>query len=383
MPQEELRRNQTTESPAQNALYYDRKVMESIDEESMTSTSSSRAKIAKIPFVVHLRRQFAFWHASYFFDWLAAIAIFCIEGSIFNLVLKPTVRYIEQADPGVQFPVMKSIVPTWLLMVLVVVAPMIVFVFIQIWRRSLHDFHHACLGNFEGLVITNLVTDIIKVSIGRYRPLWAQACPSGDPSECAGDLRMSFPSGHSSSSFAAGIFVSLYLMGKLGLFRHGHSTSLWKAMICLSPLAVSFFVACSRLYDYHHNFSDVIAGSVIGLCFGTFAYHLHYPSPLFDDPRYHGVLLGHNDVDGEEEDHHFTEEKEITLIGIHIAFIGGGQPKHRKPTRFPRLSALREASKKRRGSPPYIMKRVHSIADSDPTMTPSVQTNEAADDGMV
>jgi len=93
------------------------------------------------------------------------------------------------------------------------------------------------------------------------------------------DARMSFPSGHASSTFASAIVVSLYLAGKVGLLRssNGKGGSVWALLITLSPLAVSFFITLSRYIDYHHDTDDITSGMLLGLVMGILAYHLNYP----------------------------------------------------------------------------------------------------------
>lgn len=50
--------------------------------------------------------------------------------------------------------------------------PITVFAVYQVLFRSLHDFHHACLGLLTSLVVTLVFTDAIKLTAGRYRPDW-------------------------------------------------------------------------------------------------------------------------------------------------------------------------------------------------------------------
>ena len=67
----------------------------------------------------------------------------------------------------------------------------------------------------------------------------------------------SFPSGHTSSSFAAATSVFLY-----------HK----KAGIC--TLTLAFLIGFSRLYNYVHFPTDVLAGMLFGIITAIFVYHL-------------------------------------------------------------------------------------------------------------
>ena len=102
--------------------------------------------------------------------------------------------------------------------------------------------------------------------------------PGGNPPEdfssedlkCTGDPgtiiegRKSFPSGHSSFSFAAWGFVFFYIAGKLGTFHCSRPISTWRLLLPLIFLLVPLSIALSRTSDYHHHWQDVLAGSVLG-----------------------------------------------------------------------------------------------------------------------
>ena len=105
--------------------------------------------------------------------------------------------------------------------------------------RSVVDLTSASLVVTLALPLNGVITDLVKLCVGRPRPDFVYRCwpelggqvPdgafSGDNLKCSGDHdtiiegRKSFPSGHSSFSFASWGFVFLYLSGKafLYLFR--------------------------------------------------------------------------------------------------------------------------------------------------------------------
>lgn len=131
---------------------------------------------------------------------------------------------------------------------------------------------------FSNLISTMIVTDLLKVFVGRPRPYFAAACTayvSGSFSQCTGDpatvaeARKSFPSGHSSLAFSAAIYVACYLSSVLGVgvacdAQTRSAPRAWKIpVLLLFPLSACF-VAASRTVDYHHNYADVVAGSLLG-----------------------------------------------------------------------------------------------------------------------
>lgn len=87
-------------------------------------------------------------------------------------------------------------------------------------------------------VVTQVLTQTLKVAVGRTRP--------------DGSDNHSFPSGHASATFA----VATVLQRHLG----------WKA--ALPTYTVASYVAMSRLHENRHFLSDVIFGAAIGVVCG-------------------------------------------------------------------------------------------------------------------
>ncbi|KAI0362173.1 acid phosphatase/Vanadium-dependent haloperoxidase [Trametes cingulata] len=164
--------------------------------------------------------------------------------------------------------------------------------------RSWWDLHSSWLGLLLSLSITGGITQFVKITVGRPRPdLIARCIPRAgavDPPLGLSTVEIctqthrhtlqdgwrSFPSGHSSLSFAGLGFLSFYLAGKLHLFdTRGHTVKAWLA---LTPLSGAALVAISRTMDYRHHWHDVLAGSLLGLVTAYFSYRQYYP-PLHSD----------------------------------------------------------------------------------------------------
>jgi len=167
--------------------------------------------------------------------------------------------------------------------------------------RTLWDAHNSALGLILSLSLAGGFTQVVKMSVGRPRPDVLDRCqpdlgtvdpPSGFSSvaichqpdrHILNDGFMSFPSGHSSLSFAGLGFLSLYIAGKLHLFdSRGHAPKAWLFVL---PLFGALLVAISRTMDYRHHWEDVVAGSWLGMLTAYFSYRLYYPSLFSEHPH--------------------------------------------------------------------------------------------------
>lgn len=169
-----------------------------------------------------------------------------------------------------------------------------------------------------GHLLNTLVTLIGKKTIGRLRPNFLDVCrPDINPYSKCGEVfqtgktylipdidfmctaqdkseveesRLSFPSGHSSTSFYTAVFLICYL------------NHMWKRRSCSLILHIvqvfifscAFFVAMTRITDNKHHVTDVFAGSGIGALVGLLTsyysmqfykrseYMIKHNSKLFD-----------------------------------------------------------------------------------------------------
>ena len=123
-----------------------------------------------------------------------------------------------------------SYVPANLLWTCVTFVPLSAIVIMFLVNRSMVDLSSATLVVTLAMPLNGVITDIIKLVVGRPRPDFVFRCwPDGQVPDdafsretllCSGNPdvvmegRKSFPSGHSSFSFASWGFVFLYLSGK-------------------------------------------------------------------------------------------------------------------------------------------------------------------------
>ncbi|XP_026272909.1 phospholipid phosphatase 5 [Frankliniella occidentalis] len=190
-----------------------------------------------------------------------------------------------------------SYVTTTTLWIMSLGIPTAVILCVSFAKRKQSDALQGFLACSLGCVLNALLTNIIKVIVGRPRPDFFWRCyPDGVVSSnlsCTGDMnvvqegRKSFPSGHSSWAFAGLGFLALYIAGKLHTFSREGKAHAWKLVAPLAPLCSALMIALSRTCDYHHHWQDVACGSALGLFCAYISYCHYYPklsSPVSDQP---------------------------------------------------------------------------------------------------
>ncbi|KAH9926145.1 phosphatidic acid phosphatase type 2/haloperoxidase [Fomitopsis serialis] len=231
---------------------------------------------------------------SYAADWIVTIFL----GLIF-LVLETIPGFKRQfslEDRTLYHPyAVHERVPPIALYMLCGVAPFVLQLILNYFTvRSWWDVHNSTLGLVLSLALAAAITEFTKVTVGRPRPDLISRCipRSGavDPTYGLSDASIctqtdhymmedgwrSFPSGHSSLSFAGLGFLAFYVAGKLHLFdKRGCAPKAWAA---LTPLSAAALIAISRTMDYRHHATDVLTGSLLGFVAAYFSYRQYYPS---------------------------------------------------------------------------------------------------------
>ncbi|CDO69531.1 hypothetical protein BN946_scf184785.g36 [Trametes cinnabarina] len=195
---------------------------------------------------------------SYASDWLVFYALDYIDGFKREFSLTDTSYAVHERVPPVA------------LYMLCGVAPLVLQAVINVLTvRSWWDLHVSLLGH--------LIARCIPKAGAADPPLGLStvAVCTQTAKHILRDGWRSFPSGHSSLSFAGLGFLSFYLAGKLHLFdTRGHTAKAWLA---LTPLSGAALVAISRTMDYRHHWHDVLVGSILGVVTAYFSYRQYYP----------------------------------------------------------------------------------------------------------
>jgi len=198
---------------------------------------------------------------SYSADWILTIALWILFVGVDQI--DGYRREFSLTDTSIQYTyTLHERVPVWLLAVLVGLVPLVFFLVIGFGiSRSFWDWHVASLGLILAQAITWVVTDCIKLTVGRPRPDLIARCKPFEGAMnaaqyglatwavCTDDSKLkdgfrSFPSGHASSSFAGLGFLAFYLAGKLHVFdRRGYTAPAW---IAVTPILGAALIAVSR-----------------------------------------------------------------------------------------------------------------------------------------
>ncbi|XP_054778485.1 lipid phosphate phosphatase 2-like isoform X1 [Prosopis cineraria] len=225
------------------------------------------------------------------FDWLVLLILVVID--LFLDSLEPFHRFVgEGMMTDFKYPYKDETIPFRIVQIVAILFPIAFFFMFYIRNRNVYDLHHSILGILFSGLITAVITDLIKVAVGRPRPNFFWRCfPDGkavfdaitNDVVCHGDEKIikegykSFPSGHTSWAFAGFSFFAWYLSGKIQVFdRRGH---IGKLCLVLLPLLLAAFVAVSRVDDYRHHWQDVFAGGLIGITVSSTCYLLLFPLP--------------------------------------------------------------------------------------------------------
>lgn len=206
-----------------------------------------------------------------------------------SLHAKPRIRGFYCDDESIKYPYKGDTISHWTMaaviipscIIIITVGEAIMVRLKHLYSKSEFNNYVAALykvvGTFMfGAFVSQSLTDIAKYTVGRLRPSFLALCKPNmslvDCSQyvqldvCTGndvdivEARLSFYSGHSSFGMYCMVFLSLYMQVRL----KGKWARLLRPTIQFFLLAFAVYVGYTRVSDYRHHWSDVLAGFLQG-----------------------------------------------------------------------------------------------------------------------
>mmetsp|Transcript_33893 Transcript_33893/g.44706 ORF Transcript_33893/g.44706 Transcript_33893/m.44706 type:complete len:321 (+) Transcript_33893:86-1048(+) len=156
-------------------------------------------------------------------------------------------------------------------------------------RNVGYNFLHHFIGLLACWLFVQLSIILPKGMVGYPRPNFYALQAYGNLHDEDYDVEesfISFPSGHSATSMATMLYISLIQFNdlKLVLSRKRVFSSLgWKGFSCFLPVIFSLWIGLTRIIDYFHAPADVLTGFILGAFSGTIAFVCFVPN--FLEPR--------------------------------------------------------------------------------------------------
>lgn len=243
---------------------------------------------------------------------------------VFFLAGQPYERGFFCDDESLMHPFHDSTVTNWMLYIIGIALPILVIIGTELLRAHVKKSDaeplkvysysipywvveaYKSIGMFGfGAACSQLLTDVGKYTIGRLRPHFFDVCKPMMPDKttckdainqrryiedfvCTSEkssprmlkeMRLSFPSGHSSFSMYTLVYCAIYLQSRM----NWRGSKLLKHFLQFLLIMLAWYTCLSRISDYKHHWSDVLAGAILG---STVAIVVsNYCSDLFDARR--------------------------------------------------------------------------------------------------
>jgi phosphatidate phosphatase len=133
------------------------------------------------------------------------------------------------------------------------------------------DFLYVVVGHIGCIFMANILSNIIKLQVGRPRPDFFDVlginanCETPQPEELSHkdyiECFKSFPSGHTVTASSGVMFLVLFLQYEVV------SDQITVFFLKMLPFCWTFYVAAMRVTEHRHHIDDVLAGMIIGFLF--------------------------------------------------------------------------------------------------------------------
>eukprot|EP01113_Clastostelium_recurvatum_P036226 TRINITY_DN5139_c0_g1_i1.p1 TRINITY_DN5139_c0_g1~~TRINITY_DN5139_c0_g1_i1.p1 ORF type:complete len:302 (+),score=39.79 TRINITY_DN5139_c0_g1_i1:94-999(+) len=215
---------------------------------------------------------------SYLVDWIVLVMLLALLGLHYA---KPPVFYFRLDDPDISYPFVDQTISATAITLVIILGPLAVVAFAQIWVRSMRDFHQSAMATLQLFVITQLICEFMWTLVGGLRPNFLAICKPSvpipqvwtpvqyyDDSICTCSetelirAKHAFPSGHAASITAVCVYLAIYVSAKLKVFDN--RSHLWKFVVSiLAFFVIDVWISFSRIRDgQHHHHRHRIASLV-------------------------------------------------------------------------------------------------------------------------
>jgi len=233
-------------------------------------------------------------------DWLSLIIILIASIAIDSLTT-PFQRQFLITDVTISYAQKPDTITYTTAGAISILIPFIAIILCAILAPPKHRFletYRGLKGLAISVIITLLLTNIFKVTVGELRPYFLSVCIpvanvcTGNAAEIT-EARKSFLSGHTSIAFSGLFYLSLFLVRAFRFrfshvknfesFKNAEFNSNYRARfflysIIVAPTMGATLIGLSRISDYHHNPHDVIFGLILGVLMAIGALRLQFPS---------------------------------------------------------------------------------------------------------
>lgn len=170
------------------------------------------------------------------------------------------------------------------------------------------DAHNTICVYLVALGLMLFIVECIKLYVGYLRPGFFEVCqPNSNFTACtqpSDEARVSFPSGHASTSFCGLMLLTIYIHNRFGIpsvkvmvpqdvvsddgttqrrlvvsytsASHVPTRYRFSSILALLPLVLATFISASRVVDNKHFPADVVGGAVLGASISLFVNGLWY-----------------------------------------------------------------------------------------------------------
>ncbi|XP_026147094.1 phospholipid phosphatase 3-like isoform X3 [Carassius auratus] len=246
---------------------------------------------------------------------LIALDIFCLLLVMLpsmvlhkSTVVQPYQRGFYCADDSIRYAFKNSTVPSSVLTSVGLLLPIASIVIGECYRiHYLNQGSKSFVGNpyvsalyrqvgvfIFGCAVSQSITDIAKVSVGRLRPHFLDVCkPDFSAINCSlgyiteytctgnqskvEEARKSFFSGHASFSLYTMLYLAFYLQSRFTW----RGARLLRPLVQFTLLMMAFYTGLSRVSDHKHHPTDVLAGfaqgALVAYCIAFYVSDLFKP----------------------------------------------------------------------------------------------------------